>query len=727
MKKTVIFLISLLLAISFTSCKKCEHTYDNACDISCNACGEAREVSAHNYENATCTAAKTCTVCGLTEGNALGHIFEAADCDTLKTCTVCGATDGTARGHAFVDANCDTARKCTACGLTDGEAFGHSFADADCITPKTCTVCGKTNGDALGHSAEDDGDCTTDVVCTICEAVVVEGAEEHTADHDDGDCTTSVYCLACDFEIIPANENHVGGTATCLDLAVCEACGLAYGVNDLNNHASSDTRSSYFDLETHVTYYNCCNEIAGYGEHNGAPATCLSYSYCTVCSMAYNDLDFDNHESTELYYVGTDGEKHEVHYSCCHKLITEESHVADESVPPTCSTRTRCVDCGNEFGELDPDNHRLNSYIYENNGDGTHTGFYACCYQGLDSEECSVGKANCTSGRSCVLCRYQFDTELNPYVHPIASVDESGSCICGVSDIVASVGEYAYTVFYDAYDVDSPYNKDDAIDNWIDGTTLKLYKNVTAYTRISVRGGNRTLDLNGYKMENPYSVTLEVYDMELDIIGKMGSMLYGSDDVALYISSSTVTISEGVTLVSEYRATGSAGVIQLRSGSTLIINGASVIADTSIYAISVYQGSKLVMNSGVLSSKGSVIEVSSSVAELNGGSIETTAYVSYSGVFIIGSSTVTVKDTMFTREALCSDISISAYNDSSVSTIDFTDASEMTYKISIGGASNPISTDTFKYDSDEYVLSTDIGAVDGMYNGGTVITLAKVE
>ena len=85
MKKTVIFLISLLLAISFTSCKKCEHTYDNACDISCNVCGEAREVSAHNYENATCTAAKTCTVCGLTEGNALGHIFEAADCDTPKT------------------------------------------------------------------------------------------------------------------------------------------------------------------------------------------------------------------------------------------------------------------------------------------------------------------------------------------------------------------------------------------------------------------------------------------------------------------------------------------------------------------------------------------------------------------------------------------------------------------------------------------------------------------
>ena len=673
MKKLSLFVLSIFMIIALVACKKdCEHVYDSSCDTVCNECEESRTIT-HSYAEATCTTAKVCTVCGVTEGSALGH----------------------------------------------------SYADATCTTAKTCTVCNTTEGMALGHTYEDDGDCTTEALCTLCGEVAIEGNEIHTPS-DDNDCTTAEYCINCDLEIIPARD-HVGGTATCLESAECEVCGLTYGANDLNNHVSSDTRSSYFDLETHVTYYNCCNEIAGYGEHNGAPATCLSYSYCTVCSMAYNDLDFNNHESTEVYYVGIDGEKHEVYYSCCHKLVTENPHVADESAPPTCSTRARCIDCGNEFGELDPDNHRLNSYIYENNGDGTHTGFYACCYQELDPEACSVGKATCTSGRSCVQCRYQFDTELNPYVHPIASVDESGSCICGVSDIAASVGEYAYTVFYDAYDVDSPYNKDDAIDNWIDGTTLKLYKNVTTYTSVSVREGKRTLDLNGYKMENPYSVTLAVYNTELDIIGKMGSMIYSSDDVTLYISSSTVTISEGVTLASKYRATGSAGVIQLRSASTLIINGASVIADTSIYAISIYQGSKLVMNSGVLSSQGSVIEVSSSIAELNGGSIETTAYVSYSGVFIIGSSTVTVKDTTFTRETLCSDISISAYNDSSVSTIDFTDASEMTYKISIGGSSNPIATDTFKYDSDEYVLSTDIGAVDGMYNGGTVITLAKVE
>ena len=68
----------------------CEHAYDNACDATCNLCGEAREVAGHNYADATCTAAKTCSVCGATEGEALGHTW--VDGEDAKTCSVCGAT-----------------------------------------------------------------------------------------------------------------------------------------------------------------------------------------------------------------------------------------------------------------------------------------------------------------------------------------------------------------------------------------------------------------------------------------------------------------------------------------------------------------------------------------------------------------------------------------------------------------------------------------------------------
>ncbi len=50
------------------------HTYSNACDTSCNTCGETRTTK-HNYAVATCTKAKTCRVCQATSGKALGHNY----------------------------------------------------------------------------------------------------------------------------------------------------------------------------------------------------------------------------------------------------------------------------------------------------------------------------------------------------------------------------------------------------------------------------------------------------------------------------------------------------------------------------------------------------------------------------------------------------------------------------------------------------------------------------
>lgn len=90
----------------------CSHSYDNACDATCNKCGMDRSVSGHNWVSATCTAAKTCANCGTTEGAALGHNWVDATCIVPKTCSVCGGTDGVASGH-----NWDTASGCcTICG-----------------------------------------------------------------------------------------------------------------------------------------------------------------------------------------------------------------------------------------------------------------------------------------------------------------------------------------------------------------------------------------------------------------------------------------------------------------------------------------------------------------------------------------------------------------------------------------------------------------------------------
>ena len=155
----------------------------------------------HTWADANCTAPKTCTACGITEGEALGHElvdhaaqaptctekgweayktcnrcdyssykelaatghnYGSATCDQAASCSVCGFSSGSALGHEFVDykynndAKCELdgtkTAKCIRCDVTDtktaeGTALQHNWASANCASPSTCTLCGKTGGE----------------------------------------------------------------------------------------------------------------------------------------------------------------------------------------------------------------------------------------------------------------------------------------------------------------------------------------------------------------------------------------------------------------------------------------------------------------------------------------------------------------------------------------------------------------------------------------------------
>jgi hypothetical protein len=141
----------------------------------------------HIYSEATCTTPKTCTVCGGTDGSALGHAWQEATCTTPKTCTVCGCTDGSALGHNWQEATCTKPKTCSRCKLTEGSALGHMWGPlttviaATCTTDgagrKTCPVCGTVDNDvvipAFGHSYgsasyswnNDNSECTATRTC----------------------------------------------------------------------------------------------------------------------------------------------------------------------------------------------------------------------------------------------------------------------------------------------------------------------------------------------------------------------------------------------------------------------------------------------------------------------------------------------------------------------------------------------------------------------------------
>ena len=123
-----------------------QHTYDNACDADCNVCGEIRSVTDHTYDNACDT---DCNTCGAVRqaSHSYKAVVTAPTCTaqgyTTYTCTVCGDsykgnyTD--ALGHDWIAADCDTAKTCRVCGATEGDALGHTYDDE---YDATCNDCG---------------------------------------------------------------------------------------------------------------------------------------------------------------------------------------------------------------------------------------------------------------------------------------------------------------------------------------------------------------------------------------------------------------------------------------------------------------------------------------------------------------------------------------------------------------------------------------------------------
>ena len=113
----------------------------------------------HAWADATCTDPKTCGTCGATEGEALGHSYvsevTAPTCTeggyTTYTCSACGdsyvADEVAALGHTMSEATCTAPKTCSVCGATEGEALGHeayTYSFANNTHSFKCTKCGET-------------------------------------------------------------------------------------------------------------------------------------------------------------------------------------------------------------------------------------------------------------------------------------------------------------------------------------------------------------------------------------------------------------------------------------------------------------------------------------------------------------------------------------------------------------------------------------------------------
>ena len=157
----------------------------NSCTANriCAICGISDgQTLGHNWQAATCIKPKTCGRCQATEGTALGHNWQAATCTEPETCSRCQEMRGVALGHDWEIATCTKAKTCRRCQATEGTALGHDWQAATCTEPAKCSRCQTTQGTALGHDFAnwtDNNDGTHKGTCNRCQ---IEQFEGHTYD-----------------------------------------------------------------------------------------------------------------------------------------------------------------------------------------------------------------------------------------------------------------------------------------------------------------------------------------------------------------------------------------------------------------------------------------------------------------------------------------------------------------------------------------------------------------
>ncbi len=195
----------------------------------CSACGDTYkdtpvDALGHTWDDATCTAPKTCSACGATDGDALGHTW--VEDEDARQEPGCYAPE---HGTKFFD--------CSVCGATKTETIlapdEHDYEvtkhPATCQSPAyeehVCKRCGYAlnpiyEGSALPHTEVIDAavapTCTTDGLtegkhCSVCNEVIVAQTVIPATGHQ--------YVST----IVPPNCTEDGYTEH-----VCSVCGDSY-------------------------------------------------------------------------------------------------------------------------------------------------------------------------------------------------------------------------------------------------------------------------------------------------------------------------------------------------------------------------------------------------------------------------------------------------------------------------------------------------------------------
>ena len=385
--------------------------YNNHCDYckvlltgATHYYGDPDTVNGHKFngetqKNADGTHSYKCTVEGCPDyGNATNCTYEvtedvASTCKTAGhttyTCTTCGngyseikATDPnnhTGEGTYIIG---DQEPTCAVNGSTGIEKC--SGCNTILSTKLNDLPLNPNNHENMIDYNGQEATCQTEgwkayKYCTACQTyeiakeTIAKKAHKFTTYNSNGDGTHTATCDTCDATVAtPATETGTcsGGTANCVDKAVCAVCSGAYGDVDSANHETVVIKAK-------------------------VPATCQTegteaYRYCEACDTALETpVTIEKKAHTYSAWTKIAGEdKHTRSCTTCDAAVAE---VATETAPcsggvANCVELATCVTCKGKYGSTNPDVHKTEANHLVDKKDATcqapgYTGdyLYDCC------------------------------------------------------------------------------------------------------------------------------------------------------------------------------------------------------------------------------------------------------------------------------------------------------------------------------------------------------------
>lgn len=374
-------------------CKNCKNTYQEKVGA-----GHVWDEEYTIDKAATCTEngsqSRHCSYgCGevtdVQEIKALGHSFTNYVSKDEPTCT----SDGT------------KIAKCDRCDATDiiidvGSMVPHHGGMATCIKPATCEGCGKEYGevDPDNHInttvvGQVDVTCTKDgytgeTVCIDCGKTIVISVRIPATGHDYKEANRVESQLPCGGEIV---------TYTCSN------CGDTYSESISGQHVWS----TEYTIDKEPT----CMESGLQSRH------CI-YDGCTATTdWTYIEPlghDFENYKSNNDATCEHNGTLTGTCSRCdeTDTIVDEGSMLPHKGGTATCTTPATCEQCGNQYGEVDPDNHVDTALVNQKEASCTENGY--------------TGDVICTGCKEVLVAGQVIESNDHQY--------ENGVCIvCGAT------------------------------------------------------------------------------------------------------------------------------------------------------------------------------------------------------------------------------------------------------------------------------------------------------